>query len=570
MKRLMITAMVGAMLLGGGGFAAAQTSEEYVVQPGDRLTEIATAFDVTLDQILEAKVEISDRDLIRVGQIITIPESEPPPEAVVPEEGTQVDEDLVGLVITTEPALVGVPVTIDGVEYRTDGMGRVRLDLPPGEHRLSAPEVYQHDPDTRVVFARWTDGWAPSRSLTLGRNRDVQMVLGLYVQHYIAFDFVDGLGRPIERADIDSIEMINSNGEQFTLSNEAGEGDGSLSGVWLTRNRLRRTGGFGFLQKPTVYTLRTAYFHGVDAVQQGADKYEPSPKATWVVPLRVYPLEVEVRNFGFNRLSEATVTLSSPEAPKAETLVAETVDGRAAFDQLPPGEFELEVLDGGYSPRTPIVVTGPKTEHLTVVTGSLAVVGLLVLALAVAVVVVFLRRPHWRIPILVVSGLFMAVLISLPSIGAAVVNPLSASAEPIYDSDGAFVGMSITVTNESPVTIAQVYCQPDFELRIIGDTIWEASYESPDFHDVEMGECREHRVAPGLSTHVIAPGPGQEWSVTPDTPLPAGRYQAFVRVFAIPAESISIDFEEGLAEDLQYVDFDPLDGQLPFTNPFED
>ena len=576
MKRLIIGAIVVTALFAASRPAAAlQTSDEYVVQRGDTLTEIARAFDVTLDQILEANAEITDRDVINIGQVIVIPgvvsSPQPPSDVVVPEPDATVAEDSAQIVITTEPVLEGFPVTIDGVEYLTNAFGQLRLDLPQGEHLLSAPEVYQYDADTRVVFARWSDEWAPSRPLNLSRNRNVQMALGLYVQHYIEFEFVDGLSRPINKADIDSTILMNSNGESITLSNEAGEVGESLDGVWLTRNRLRRTGGVGLLGKPNIYTLRDAFFGGVDAVQQGADEYIPSPQATWVVPMLVFPLEVEVRNFGFNRLSEARVALFSPERPSATPLVAGTVDGRATFDQIPRGDFEIEVLEGGYTPRTPVVFTGPKTEHLTVVTPGLLVVGLFVLALAVVAVWFFQRNPAIRIPILVVAGLFLATLVSLPSIGAAVVNPLSAVAEPIYDTDGAFVGMSITVANEAPLSVAQVYCQPDFELRIIGETaIWEASYESHDFHDVEMGECREHRVAPGVSHHLIAPRPGQEWSVTPDRPLPAGRYQAFVRVFAIPAEPISIDFVNGLAEDLQYVEYDPLGGDLPFTNPFED
>ena len=151
------------------------------------------------------------------------------------------------------------------------------------------------------------------------------------------------------------------------------------------------------------------------------------------------------------------------------------------------------------------------------------------------------------------------------------IRPLSAEIEPLYDTEGVFVGVEATVRNDGPVMIAQIYCQPDFELRIIGnDQIWSASYESHDFHDVEMGECREHRVAPGVSRHVIAPLPGQEWSVIPNVPLPPGQYQAFIRIFDIPAPGITLDLTDGFSESIQYVQYDPLGGELPFTNPFED
>ena len=576
MKPLTLGLMLLAAVFAGGQAASAlQTPDQYVVQPGDSMGDIARAFDLDLGELIRANPQIANPDVLRPGQVVFLPgtgaDPEAPPRVVIPEPGAPVAEGLVRVVITSEPILEGYPVAIDGVEYLTDDVGQIRLDLTPGEHDLSAPEVRQHDSATRVVFARWSDEWAPSRPLTLRQNRNVQMALGLYVQHFIAFEFVDGLRRPIDKSRVDSIVLMNSNGEVFTLSGESEGGGGSLDGIWLTRNRLRRTGGVGLLQKPNVYTLRTAYFDGINAVQQGADEYIPSPGATWTVPMLVFPFEVEVRNFGFNRLSAATVALVSPEVSDAAPVVAESVDGRVVFDQVPTGEFVLEVLEGGFSPSTPVVFTGPKTEHVTVVTPAILVIALVLLALAIVAARLFFRYPSVRIPVLIGSGLFLALLVSLPSVGAAVVNPLSAVADPIYDAEGSFVGMSITVVNDSPFTVAQVYCQPDFELRIIGEqTIWEATYESHDFHDVEMGECREHRVAPGISYHIIAPEPGQEWSVTPDVPLPAGRYQAFVRVFAIPAEAISIDLADGLAEDLQYVEYDPLGGELPFTNAFED
>ena len=45
---------------------------EYTVVPGDTLSAIAKAHGVTIDEIVEAN-EITDPDLLRIGQVLTIP-----------------------------------------------------------------------------------------------------------------------------------------------------------------------------------------------------------------------------------------------------------------------------------------------------------------------------------------------------------------------------------------------------------------------------------------------------------------------------------------------------------------
>ena len=52
--------------------AVVQSEVEYVVQPGDTLSDIAEQFDVTVEAILAANA-IPDPDLIAVGQTLVIP-----------------------------------------------------------------------------------------------------------------------------------------------------------------------------------------------------------------------------------------------------------------------------------------------------------------------------------------------------------------------------------------------------------------------------------------------------------------------------------------------------------------
>ena len=99
----------------------------------------------------------------------------------------------------------------------------------------------------------------------------------------------------------------------------------------------------------------------------------------------------------------------------------------------------------------------------------------------------------------------------------------------------------------------------------LATSVWSGTYENPDCHDVELGECRITTLQPGISEYVFASTPGQEWSVSGET-LPAGDYTALVRVFGIPSPEVAInnlsDFPTVVAaEDLS----DP--SEVPFAPP---
>ena len=190
---------------------------------------------------------------------------------------------------------------------------------------------------------------------------------------------------------------------------------------------------------------------------------------------------------------------------------------------------------------------------------------------AVAGTYLFATRPALRVPLVGLAGAFTMVLFSVPNIGSVLNRPLSATASPLYDESGRFYGFEVEVINKGPTTIAQVYCRPDFELRILGETsIWTATYESHDFHDVEMGECREHRIGPGTERHILVPEKGQEWVVRPNRPMEEGTYRAFVRMFDVPAAVVSVDIRDGLIGDLLYVTDATVFDEIPFAPPFEE
>jgi LysM repeat protein len=56
-----------------------QIADTYEIQPGDSLSKIAAAFGISLEDLLAANKQISNRDSINIGQKINIPGATPPP-----------------------------------------------------------------------------------------------------------------------------------------------------------------------------------------------------------------------------------------------------------------------------------------------------------------------------------------------------------------------------------------------------------------------------------------------------------------------------------------------------------
>lgn len=130
--------------------------QTYVVQPGDTLTRIAAAFDVTVEALLEANSAIQDRDLIYVGQRLAIPDAETRQRVTIAPTsgppGTRVHVSAAGFPADTLVQVgAGVVDTEFGIveDARTDGSGTLAIDIlipefaEPGEQWVVVVRVLE-------------------------------------------------------------------------------------------------------------------------------------------------------------------------------------------------------------------------------------------------------------------------------------------------------------------------------------------------------------------------------------------------------------------------------------------
>lgn len=493
------------------------------------------------------------------------------------------------LIISSVPRTEGVLVSINGEDLFTDAEGCLVAELADGVYDIAVPDVYEMNETTRIVFGRWDDLWDIERKLTVGPG-DRELDLGVKIQHPVRFDFFDASLEPFDVSRVQSASLVNSFGEAVQLSEHSSEDDEAISfdEVWLSKNRLRRISG-GLRSDDNIYVFRDVWVDGLNVVQSGEIDYipqidgvcpdlssfDPQRCSEWRVRLLLFPFQVELRNFIFRQPVTAEIAVYPLNAPAdAEPVLssATSSNGVAIWPQVPRGDYEIRVTGGGLSTRTPTILTGPKVEQITVMTRDVLWFVIPTLILVLATIAYFIKRPRWRLALATIWPLIIGFVLSVPSLGAALNRPLSASVDAVYTASGEFSGIDAYVRNGSPVPVDQTYCAPDFELRIPhSGGIWSATYESPDFHDVEMSRsCRLHRVAPGSSRELFTSTQGQEWTL--DGPLPPpGVYEAFIKVFDIPAAAFDIDLRNGLAPFLTFGQGQEQSPEvIPFTNPFED
>jgi hypothetical protein len=286
---------------------------------------------------------------------------------------------LTRVTLHTVPRVAGVLVRHRGRIYRTDGRGRVTLNVRMFRRtRETIKGVLAFEPPTvlrsrlpRGVEARFAGFY----------ERGMVIALSLYTR--LEVRFVDLQGQPIPARDVGVVRLKSRTGVRVPF--RAGRSP------TLHASRVQPTQD-GPRSKPIEYGVEGVDVRGGNVVNRAQQRFFPLRTRRLTIPLLLYSARFESRDALFGFATGSAVVLTYPGGHR-ESLPL--VDGIASSRNLPRGEYLVQVDAPGYSFERPVALSRDQFVDLQVVSYlDLAVVFSGLAALAIALVLV--RRPHYR------------------------------------------------------------------------------------------------------------------------------------------------------------------------------
>jgi M6 family metalloprotease-like protein len=215
---------------------------------------------------------------------------------------------------------------------------------------------------TRQIFTGWTgdfSGSSPSGTIVMDKPKTI--TANWRAQYLVNMQFLDAKGRRLMESP-SSVKIASPNATVTTLT--------SFVNIWLDEG---------------TWTLKQVIWHGVD-VKKAESSYNPKPRDTWTVQLRVYSLTVKVTSSltGWT-VAGATVTLKFPDESSLSNQTNN--QGLVTFSQLPVYEgYRVVISAQGMSATITIKLIDDTTKVVSIwlLTDILMVVGAVVGVLIVA------------------------------------------------------------------------------------------------------------------------------------------------------------------------------------------
>lgn len=243
--------------------------------------------------------------------------------------------------IATLPAYANYPVTLDGQSALTDAHGvahfrnsstaflSTRVGMSP--HQFTLNGVTQ-----RVV---------PARLYNNGRKR----IIIFDVFYVVRFGFKNDNGGPLDAAEIKTLRVKNSIGDETTLP--------AHQASWLQGSRVVPLAG-GLEVKKIYWTIQDVQYAGTNVVNSSQQRFQPADTQHVTVSLLFYSARLRVHDalFGFKR--GGTILLVYPDGTRQEFRLDR--HGALTLPSLPRGNYSV-VIEG----------LGPRmTQHVAVSTNQ--------------------------------------------------------------------------------------------------------------------------------------------------------------------------------------------------------
>jgi phospholipase C len=243
------------------------------------------------------------------------------------------------------PALAGVTFTIDGKSVVTNAAGTAVMALSrTGAHVLSV-QAPADTPTTRIRFAHWFDG---STQTTVHMKLYASTTLfAMFSGSYLTpITLRDAAGRALDPSRLGPLAISAPGLQTLVLP----QGERSL---WLDVPAPSRAQLLGLAQTPR-YAIDTATYDGVSVANHGDSPFVPGPNKAWAVDLRVYSMQLQVRQPLLGG-EVRDVVVTSPGGFR-QTLHPDG-SGRLTLTDLPRGLYTVSTRGGGVAPNLIVQVT---------------------------------------------------------------------------------------------------------------------------------------------------------------------------------------------------------------------
>lgn len=262
----------------------------------------------------------------------------------------EADEGDIPLMIYAVPKIPGVEFLLDGRPFVSDSNGLAVTTVDePGTYVLSVRSAYRESAGAKFSFSMWSDG-VESRT----RNVEIGSFLSLQAGFDTSYrtEFEDRQGRSIDSEEIDSLTVVDENGESRSFS--------PAEQPWLKATRVV-PGDVGLALEDATYLIDRVVVDGANAAPAIPQLLEGSDDE-WSIELSLHSVKVVVNDALFGRQADATVEVTHPDGRvELHTLRG----GKPAAISVPSGSYVASVHGGAISlpsrfeadGRSPVSVT---------------------------------------------------------------------------------------------------------------------------------------------------------------------------------------------------------------------
>jgi hypothetical protein len=254
------------------------------------------------------------------------------------------------------PALPGITFSLDGHQGVTDASGKAVVTLVRTGLHTIAVSPPADTPTTRIRFDHWFDG-----SAVTGRKLKIFSSTTFFAtfsgSYLTTIQLRDAAGNSVDVTHVGPLTISAPEGRSLVVA------QGQRS-VWLDMPAPSRALLLGLAQTPR-YAVDTATFDGVSVANHGDSPFTPGPNRVWNISLRLYSMQLQVRQPLFGaRIQDVVVT--SPGGYR-QTLHPNGED-RITLSDLPRGLYNVSTRGASVSPTLIVQVTRNQDVKLSAFT----------------------------------------------------------------------------------------------------------------------------------------------------------------------------------------------------------